>query len=451
VAAAPRLLIFRRPLADLWLRPWFDWLGLRFVHRFYFPVSRGWAKAAEAGCTAAVFRETFALPSSACPGVERAIARVLAAERRHASRLWQWQNAFFGGQELSPQGLASIEIERSQAAHRFMALRRLFGRLRRRLPAAAWDIAGPGEVLRCHGARLAQPEAAYPFPPATDLMASCAAAAAWGSLRWLSFVSPVLGDRVAARVEEPARCRPDAPTLVLLHGIAMEDEMWRPRPDPFAGLRDAGWRLVKPEGPWHGRRRPEGRYGGEPVIARGLDGFLTLFQAWVAETAVLLRWARAQGGPVALAGISLGALTAQLLASEARRWPAALAPDALLLIGTSGCLRRAAYDGALARALGMPARLAEAGWTETGLEPWIGLIEPGESAVPPERVVLLLGRKDRVTPFDGGLLLAKRWRVPPENLFQPCRGHFSAALGLSAFPAPIERLREVTESVASAS
>jgi pimeloyl-ACP methyl ester carboxylesterase len=226
----------------------------------------------------------------------------------------------------------------------------------------------------------------------------------------------------------------------------MEDEMWRPRPDPFSRLRDAGWRLVKPEGPWHGRRRAEGRYGGEPVIARGVDGFLTLFQAWVAETAQLLRWARAQGGSVVLAGISLGALTAQLLASEARRWPALLAPDALLLIGTSACLRRAAYDGALARGLRMPERLAEAGWTKESLEPWLGLIEPGDCAVPPERIVLLLGQKDQVTPFDGGLLLAERWGVPPENLFQPRRGHFSAALGLSAFPAPLERLRQVVQS-----
>jgi len=445
VAAAPRLLIFRRPLADLWLRPWFDRLGLRFVHRFYFPVSRGWAKAAEPGCSAAAFREAFGLERSACADLERAIARVAAAERCHGSRLWQWQNALFGAQESSPSARAQAEIERAQAAHRFMAQRRLFGRWRRRLPAAAWDVAGPDEVKRRHGARLARPGAAYPAPPPADLLRSRPAAAAWGSLGWLSFLSPVLGDRVSARVEEPDGCRPDAPTLILLHGIAMEDEMWRPRPDPFARLRDVGWRLVKPEGPWHGRRRLEGRYGGEPVMARGLDGFLTLFEAWVAETAQLIRWARAQGGPVVLAGISLGALTAQLLASEARHWPAALTPDALLLIGTSASLRRAAYDGALSRALAMPERLAEAGWGKEDLEPWLTLIEPGPCALPPHRVVLLLGRKDQVTPFDGGLLLAARWQVPPANLFQPRQGHFSAALGLSAFPAPLDRLRQVVE------
>jgi predicted alpha/beta hydrolase family esterase len=65
--------------------------------------------------------------------------------------------------------------------------------------------------------------------------------------------------------------------------------------------------------------------------------------------------------------------------------------------------------------------------------------------VPPERVVLLLGQKDRVTPFDGGLLLAERWGVPPQNLLQPRRGHFSATLGLTAFPEPLDRLQQVMQ------
>ena len=443
VAAAPCPFLFRRPLADLWLRPWFDWLGLRFVSRFYFPVSRGWASAAEPGCTVEAFRAAHALPGAAAPALAPALERVARASERYAARHWRWQQAFFGPEDLAPAALAAIECERSEAAHAFMALRQLFGRWRRRLPAAAWSIAGPDEVHRRHGHRLAQPERAYAVPASGEILRSRSAPAAWGSVGWLSFVSPVLADRVTARVEEPAAPRQDRPTLILLHGIAMEDEMWRPRPDPFGRLRAAGWRIVKPEGPWHGRRRLSGTYGGEPVMARGLEGFLTLFEAWVAETALLIAWARRQGGPVVLAGISLGALTAQLLASEARRWPAELSPDALLLIGTSASMPRAAYDGALAKALEMPRRLTEAGWEREQLEPWLTLLEPAECALPPERIVLLLGNRDRVTPFDSGLLLATRWQVPPQNIFRPRQGHFSVALGLTAFPAPLDRLRQV--------
>ena len=146
-----------------------------------------------------------------------------------------------------------------------------------------------------------------------------------------------------------------------------------------------------------------------------------------------------------LAGISLGALTAQLLASRAGDWPAALAPDALFLLATSGAVGATAYGGSLARALGVPQQLAKCGWTMETLQPWLGLIEPGESVVPPERTVMLLGRTDSVTPYDGGSLLAERWQVPRENVFRPWQGHFSVSVGLSAFPKPLDRLRQVVD------
>lgn len=441
---APRPSIaYRRPLADLWLRPWFDRLSLRFLRRTFFPLSRAWAAAEAAEGDPDSFHTLLGRRLPDDRGLARALA--LTADQalawRQAERRWSY--LLFGGRAPAPEVLVEAERRRAAAAQDFMAARRFFSGWRRQLPAAQWAVAGPAEVQALHGARLADPAGAYPEPAVPAITRSAAIPAAWGTLSWLRFDSPVLGDQVTVRMQEPPRAGAETPTLILLHGIGMEDEMWRCRADSLDPLLAAGWRILRPEGPWHGRRRPFGFYGGEPVLARGLEGFLTLLQAWVAETAVALDWARRQGGPVALAGISLGSLTAQLYASAASRWSAGAVPDALFLIATCCQVKGAAYDGALARALGLPQRLAEAGWDEAALDPWIALVEPQACAVPSGRTVLLLGRADRVTPFAGGCLLAERWQVPPENLFIRRQGHFSVSLGLSADPAPLRRLAEV--------
>ena len=63
-----------------------------------------------------------------------------------------------------------------------------------------------------------------------------------------------------------------------------------------------------------------GSYGGEPIIGRGMEGMLGAFEAWLAEIAVLVRWARQTGSrTVVLSGVSLGSLTAQLAATASRR------------------------------------------------------------------------------------------------------------------------------------
>src|SRR3546814_9940853 len=119
------------------------------------------------------------------------------------------------------------------------------------------------------------------------------------------------------------------------------------------------------------------RFGGEPAMAQGPLGFLKLFAAWGAEVAVLIDWARRQGsGSVALGGVSLGALTSQLTAVAARDWPAELRPDALLLIASSQDLKEVAFNGSLATAIGLPARLEAEGWTAADIERYLPPMEP---------------------------------------------------------------------------
>jgi pimeloyl-ACP methyl ester carboxylesterase len=231
------------------------------------------------------------------------------------------------------------------------------------------------------------------------------------------------------------------PTLIFLHGIGVELEMWPPTADPLDDLVNHGVRIVRPTAPWHAQRMQKGFYGGEPIMGRGPDGLLTCFQAWVAETAVLVGWARNAGSAtVAVGGYSLGALASQLVANAGRTWPENLHADALFLVATTGGAL-GIVDGSLARGIGLAAELDRTGWTHNELERWLPLLEPSAPPVmSPRNIVMILGEADDLTPFAGGLALARRWNVPPENLFQRRQGHFSAALGLLSDPAPIERI-----------
>ena len=147
---------------------------------------------------------------------------------------------------------------------------------------------------------------------------------------------------------------------------------------------------------------------------------------------------------MAVGGVSLGALTAQMAVAAAATWPAAMRPDAALLVTTSASLMSVTMEGSLTRALGIPGLLRDAGWDEAALARWMPLLQPGPTpGIAPERIVALLGSRDEITPYASGMDLMRAWNVPPGNLFMPRRGHFSAALGLYHDPAPFDRLRAV--------
>jgi pimeloyl-ACP methyl ester carboxylesterase len=237
----------------------------------------------------------------------------------------------------------------------------------------------------------------------------------------------------------------DPPTLIFGHGIGVEAELWRETVSITHGLVGMGVRVVQPTLPWHGRRTRPGTYGGEPFLATAPLGTLELFQAAAQEMAVLVGWARAtSAGRVAVGGISLGALIGQLAASRAGQWPETHRPDAAYLVTHSGSLASVAIEGILSRRIGMPAALARAGWTETQVARWLPLIEPGPApAIDPERVVSVLGTADRVTPFESGRELVRRWRLPAENVFVYPQGHFSMPVWLVRHDDPLRRLRAI--------
>jgi pimeloyl-ACP methyl ester carboxylesterase len=440
---AGRYTVFRGPLGDVLFRPWLDPLALRTVVQGYLPLSRAWAAALVAQGDSARFFAELPGPARQPAATGRALAKVVQRGSAHNATAARWEAGYFGAAEGEPEDLVALELARHRASHRLMAARSAFLPLLGRLPPVKWQVTGPEEVAAGHAARLDDPKRAFPMPESVPVEASRTVAGADGAVSWLRYRAPVLGDAAWARVSAPEGV-PDPPTLISLHGICMEPEMWRGLADPLAGDAAARFRVISPEGPWHGRRRLAGWYGGEPIMAWGPRGLIELFQAWVAEVAVLVRWARQTGrGPVAVGGVSLGALTAQLVAVAAKHWPAEVRPDALYLVGTSGALLDIT-ENRLARAVGLGPRIAAAGWTRETLRRWLPLLEPaGSPAMAAEKVVMVLGARDDVTPPAGGLALARFWGVPDANLFLRRQGHFSVALGLMHDPAPLRRLTAI--------
>ncbi len=448
--------VLRTGLGTLLLRPWFDRAALRLLVGWYFPLSRAWASALAAGGTPERF-------FAQCPDgrrTDRLIGRVLAlVERRQrglAAADARWEHAFFG----KGPGTAEIEAARLRAAARLMGLRTAFAPMHLERPYApiAWEIEDPASVRVRHGARLAHPETAF------AVSADCAAVEASRGFffgdrvdGWVRFPAPVaaVGSTAWARVSLPAAAadpssRAPLPSVIFAHGIGMEPEFWGMARDPLNGLVGVGMRVIRPEAPWHGRRRLAGRFGGEPILARGTGGLLDFFQAAVAEIGRMIAWARAtRGGPVAIGGVSLGALTAQLVAVVARDWPQAMRPDALLLVAPSRSMTRVVFEGSLSVALGEPHALKAAGWGDGDIAQWLPLLEPqGEPVVPPERIIVVLGEADDVTLAEGGEALVRDWRVPEANVFRCTAGHFSTSLGLSRDGAPIGRLVSVLRRAA---
>jgi hypothetical protein len=123
----------------------------------------------------------------------------------------------------------------------------------------------------------------------------------------------------------------------------------------------------------------------------------------------------------------MGSLAVTLAVSHGAHWPRNMRPDGALLLTTVDDVGRLEQASALTTGIGLTAALAAAGWTDSALARWHPLVATTPSAaLPPERIVMVLGRRDAVLPFTAGLALARKWRVPPGHVFTAEGGHFSS-------------------------
>jgi hypothetical protein len=147
---------------------------------------------------------------------------------------------------------------------------------------------------------------------------------------------------------------------------------------------------------------------------------------------------------VALAGISMTSFVAQQVASHCHVWPAEARPDAVMLISHSGRIEDVTFAGELALTLGLDGALAQAGWSRRTLAKLARLVDPAEMpSLPPLRIVSVLGETDRWLPYDDGLAVARRWKLPEANIFRYPLGHLGMPVQLARDAAPFERLRQV--------
>ncbi len=430
----------------LLLRPWFDTLALNLVAHWYLPLSRGWAAGVGSDGSYDRFREDIGPVAERLDQARSFLVEMFDRRRLCDDQIAAWDEDFFGDTAPAPGRLIERELARLKTTNSLMGMRRGFFSIRKELPAARWDIETPDRVRMQQADRLAKDATPFAAPAPCAVSESHPVPGPRGPEWWIRMPSPsaVTGDTAWARIQAP-KDQPVRGVLILLHGIGMEPEMWRSMASPAASLIDQGICLISPEGPWHGRRCPKGEYGGERILARGPAGFLDLFEAWVAESALWTGWAHERfDAPVALGGVSLGALTTQVALSACDDWPEKLRPDCGMLITTTRDVAEMASDGSLAAKISLHDRMVEAGWDGQALSGLSGLLQPSDSpGLPPEKIVMVLGAVDTVTPYPGGRALAEGWAIPAENLFVSRRGHFSTSLALCRDFRPLERLRSL--------
>lgn len=441
------------PFGAFILKPWYDPVALQGILRFFMPVSRAWAAANVANGEVAAFLQALGKPRSVGQSLIRAITETNLSFQTYRAAETAWADAAFSSDGSS---LAALEARRMSCADAWMRTRTAFlpTHLINPFQAVKFEIQSPDAVEQRHGSRLDDP--AILFPGAgdlTDIVTSPQALVRGRRLNWVRFPAATHGGDAAgwARVEQPMQGGIKG-AVVFCHGIMMEREHWANLYDQaqvFLEPEGGALAVISPEGPGHGRRMRPGFFGGEPVLAFGVGGIADYFAAHVIEVGRLIAWARkTYGGPVAVAGVSLGALTAQLVVSAAKHWPKESRPDAALLLTTNESLMDITYNGSLATGLGFPAALAGAGWTPDRIDHYRPLVEPGESALPPERIVCVLGTTDTVTPYAGGLRLVDRWQIPARNVFRWYGGHFAAAFSVLRDRTPINRFKAALAAAA---
>lgn len=439
--------LLRSPLGPAIVRPWSDWVFLRLLTGGMLPTARLWATAEATGFDPGHLvaahpgisdRIAPADLRAALAGLTRLQARALATER-------EAQAAIAGSSKADR--VAATDQSRRVAAYEYLAARAsLFKAARSVAPVdfAIPDDRAVADWLKPWGETADALFAAPDTPPV--LHETPPIKTPGGPMRILMGPSPApwIDEPLIARVHEPEGLR-DPPTYIHCHGIGIDGDQMSEGADEILSLVARGVRVVRLVAPWHGRRRPLGSWSGERFLATAPLGAIQFFAAVVREYATLVGWARATSrGPVAIGGISLGALSAQLAAVRAHAWPAALRPDALLLIATGGPLDAIAYEGSLTRRLGLDRALSTSGWSQARLQPLARLTDPQVApAVDPAKIVMVLGRKDDVTPYHGGKALATRWQVPAGNLFVNWQGHFTVELGLIPDARPLARMAAI--------
>ncbi len=440
--------LLQSPIGGAMTGWWVDGPALHTVTRLMFPLNRMWAAANLVGTDVERFADTVParFPARAQRQIERGLERIATTRDAFENARAAHRELFWGAGSADEETLVAAEDARLAASDRYMASRLAFWslRLRTRIPAVRDEVWSPERLFDRFESAIADPAEVYGLPDLPDVQASRALTI--NPTRrdyWLTYrsPSPFMNDIVTARVREPIGVD-NPPTLIFGSGVGIDTDLSTDPINDYDHFIARGVRVVELETPWHSNRCLEGWWSGEPFFGQAPFGPIALFSAEAFDFATLTRWARGNStGAVGIGGVSLGALAAQMAACNADLWPTVMRPDVMFLVTVADGLDRMVYDSAMARTLGMRKSLEKHGWTRelmARLRPIADPVRP--PAMKPEDIVMVLGTKDTVTPFERGMACAKAWGVPSENLFVSRRGHFSAPLNTIRDHSAVDRV-----------
>jgi pimeloyl-ACP methyl ester carboxylesterase len=206
--------------------------------------------------------------------------------------------------------------------------------------------------------------------------------------------------------------RPDAPTVVAVHGFTMGD--------PAAGAAALmapdwfrlGFDVVLVTLPFHGRRTPpDARFSGELFASWHVGRLSEAVRQSIHDLRATLVWLRAQGQTqVGLIGLSLGGYLAALMA--------AFDPALAFVIPIAAPVRLGTFPSTLF-AHSPHARRTVAPFTPEELDAAYRVHCPltYPLAIPAERALIVAGRGDRIVPPEHAVALAEHWRCSPIHWF----------------------------------
>ncbi len=448
--------LFEGPASVAFARPWFDQLSSRILEKRLFPLFRLWAAAAIAEQDVDRFcaeSRIGPLDRSGRKLALRLMCETTSALKEKDDTDSDWEVLYFGVDRPSPESLVSAEVARRGAAAKFLAKRHKFRPLARgrNFGIVRFEPASMKEMEEFYGDWLADPDSAYPTPDQMpEIEVSHSVLSQTGKCFWLRFLSSgrKIRDTAWAKIIEPVDSK-SAPTLIYCHGLGEETELRSRFLDETPALVDMGVRVIRLDAPWHNRRFVAGRWSGEPFLGAAPGGPVYLFEAQLRELAILTKWCRSRfGTPVAIGGLSMGAMTAQLAAYRANAWPLEMQPDALFLAANSEDMWEVCFDGRVGKRAGVADSVRAAGWSDDALGRVRQLTNPiGLPVMPPDRIVVKLGLADDVMPYSSGASLVERWRVPAQNVFERNQGHFTVPMSMVRNPRAFRRLASILHSL----
>ncbi|KAB1188300.1 MULTISPECIES: alpha/beta hydrolase family protein [Haloferax] len=377
--------------------------------------------------------------------IERALAQYAQVREEYDETMARWDSVFWGGYESLPDERVAIERDRREISQERAKPSDIFGFLAKDhlVPPVKFQTPDPDDALTRWHHELAEPERLYAFAesraseefPRVERSATVRGPGTVEFLLRFTSPSPHLSDKATARVYEPADVDGDLPTIIFHSGWGMFDDqlVYWPEEEYLARtLAPAGYRVILPDAPWHGRREPLGHYSGEPYIARAPVGLFTLYSAAALETGVLVDWARTEGAPVVgVGGVSLGGTITLHVGGRCGDWPESMRPDLLFPVGMPGAIDQTLLSGDLTTLLDIDKSLDAAGWTGEKLHELAPLLNPPKTShLAPDHVFSFIGSRDEMAPTRTAQILLDEWGVPQQNRHEWDCGHFGVVANL---------------------